>query len=145
MGGVLLKIEQSLSLQQVNLEFPESWWQWIVFAFVGILGIFLVRLTITLDLNSLLRDRRQKRIAQLQNACTHLLIENLGEGKLRVTDCFYSPPGTLLVKCSRCQLTSYDPQRDYPGRADFFTSNIDTYLQSEKEFSRLLKKFGYTT
>lgn len=135
-------------IQKVNMpitfEPPTSWWQWTLFALAVLLGAFIVRLTISLDLNSFLRDRRQRGITQLQNACTHLLIENLGEGTLRVTNCFFSPSGTTAYYCSRCQVVSYNPERDYSGREDYYTKHIDEYLKAEKKFSRLLKKYGHT-
>jgi ABC-type uncharacterized transport system fused permease/ATPase subunit len=129
--------------QPLTFEPPTSWWQWILLVLAVLLGVFIVRLTVTLDLNSFLKDRRQRGTTQLQNACTHLLIENLGEGTLRVTNCFFSPSGTTAFYCSRCQVVSYNPERDYAGREEYYTKHIDEYLKAEKQFGRLLKKYGH--
>ena len=133
---------------EVPFEWPSTWWQWMLWIFGTVGGVLVaivaVRFTVSLDLNSVLKARRERQISRIQNACTHLMIEHDGKETLTITDCFYSPPGTLIHQCSRCQLTSWNPERDYPGRADYYLAHIDEYLEAEKKFSKLLRKAGYT-
>ncbi len=128
-------------------EMPSTWWQWFVsiISIVGgvLLAIVAIRFRVSLDLNAFLKARRDKQISRIQNACPHLMIDRVGQDTFRITDCFHSPPGTSIHQCSRCQLTSWNPERDYPGRADYYAANIDAYLEAEKRFSRLLRKAGY--
>ena len=128
--------------------FPETWWQWLLWAIGSIctllLTIIAIRFTISLDLNALLKARRERQISRIQNACPHLSIDHVGVKTIRVTDSFYSPPGTVMSFCSRCQVPSWNPEREYPGRAEYYLANIDAYLEAEKAFSKLLKKAGYT-
>ncbi len=138
---MIYQFEMNLPLA---FEMPASWWQWTLFVLASLLGIFLVRLTVSFDLNLFLADRRLRGVAQMQNACTHLLIESVGDGKLRVSSCFFSPPGTTAYHCRRCQAVSYNPERDFSGRDNYYTAHIDDYLKAEKKFSRLLKKYRQT-
>lgn len=133
---------------EVPFEWPSLWWQWLLWI-LGIIGSVLVtivaiRFTVSLDLNAVLKARRERQISRIQNACTHLMIDHDGKGTFRVTDCFYSPTGTLVHQCSRCQVTSWNPQRDYPGRAEYYVANFDAYMEADKRFSKLLRKAGYS-
>lgn len=127
-----------------SFELPTTWWEWSLWVVALLASIFLVRLTISLDLNALLKSRRELKIARLQNACPHMFIEYLGDGKFIVTDCFESPPGTVMWFCNRCQRRSWNPTSEFNGRAQFFTSNTEEYLIAEKRFSKLLKKYRYS-
>lgn len=138
-------VNSSISLP---VGFPETWWQWLLWAigsiFTLLLAIVAIRFSISLDLNAVLKARRERQISRIQNACIHLWIDHDGVQTLRVTDSFYSPPGTLMSFCSRCQVTSWNPEREYPVRAEYYVANIDAYLETEKSFSKMLKKAGYT-
>lgn len=126
-----------------TFELPSTWWEWSIWVLALLASVFLVRLTVALDLNAFLKSRRDMKIVRLQNACPHLFIDHLGEGNFRVTSCFESPPGTLMSICNRCQRTSWNPRTEFDGSAEYFTSNIDAYLQAEKRFVKLLKKYRY--
>jgi hypothetical protein len=127
-----------------TFQLPSTWWEWSLWVLAGLASIFLVRLTVSLDLNLLMKSRRELKIARLQNACPHMLIDYLGEGNFRITSCFQSPPGTTLYFCNRCQRTSWNPNIEFDGAAEYYTANPTEYANAEKRFSRLLKKYRYS-
>ena len=127
--------------------FPETWWQWLLWAIGSIctllLAIVAIRFTISLDLNALLKARRERQISRIQNACTHMFIEYAGDGQFRVQRTFISPPGTIQHVCTRCRLASWNPDLDYPNRAEYYVAHYEEYIEAEKAFGKLLKKAGY--
>lgn len=125
-------------------EMPTTWWEWILFALAVIFGVFLVKVTVQFDLNVYLKDRSQRRIARLQNACTHLVIEPAGEGQMHVTSCFQSPPGTVQYFCSRCQVMSYNPEREFSKRTEYYIQHLSEYYEAEERFIKMLRRAGYS-
>jgi len=123
---------------------PSTWWQWPLWLVGILLTIVAIRFTISLDLNALLKTRHDKRIAQIQNACTHLRIDYTGDGQFRVQLTFASPPGTVQYFCTRCQVLSWNPDSDYPDRAEYYVKHYEEYIKAEKAFGKLLKKAGYS-
>jgi hypothetical protein len=65
------------------------------------------------------------------------------ESGIRVTNLFYSPPGVVFFICSRCQVTSLNPDLEYGGRAEYYVRHTDEYLAAEARFSKMLKRYGY--
>ena len=122
---------------------PETWWQWLLLILGLVLALFVIKVTVTLDLNEVFAARRGRKIIQLQNACTHLTIEPQENGKLLVTSHFHSPPGTIVYSCSKCSLQSFNPELDFSGRAEYYAGHLEEYKKAELTFQRLLKKHGY--
>ena len=125
--------------------FPETWWQWLIWVGGILIAILAVlRFTFSLDINAWLKARHEKQISRIQNACTHIFIEYAGDGRYRVQPTFVSPPGTVQYFCTRCQLVSWNPDSDYPDRAEYYVKHYDEYIKAEKAFGKLLKKAGYS-
>lgn len=130
------------------IEVPSTWWQWLL-SVIGVIGGILLtivafRFSVSLDLNALLKARHEKQIARIQNACTHMYIEYAGDGQFIVQRTFISPPGTIQHVCTRCRLASWNPDLDYPNRAEYYVAHYEEYIEAEKAFSKLLKKSGYS-
>ena len=132
-------------MNQTNLwaQWPETWWQWLILLLGMVLAIFVIKISVTLNLNEFLAVRLKRKNIQLQNSCTHLTIVPGENNQLLVTDHFYSPPGTIIYVCSRCQLQTYNPDLQFPGRAEYFAANIDKYIEAQKRFERRLRKQKY--
>jgi hypothetical protein len=120
----------------------KDWWQIPIWVLGLALSALAIRFTVSLDLNQVLSNRQNRRIIRLQNACTHMYLEPTETG-VRVTNLFYSPPGVVYFICSRCQVTSFNPENDFAGRAEHYARNTEAYLLAEARFSKLLKKYGY--
>lgn len=133
-----------LNQTYLSAQMPETWWQWLILLLGIVLAFFVIKISVTLNINELLAARLKRRNIQLQNACPHLTIMPNENRQLLVTDHFYSPPGSIMYICNRCQLQTYDPDAQFPGRAEYFTSNIDKYIEAQRRFEQLLKKQKYT-
>lgn len=128
----------------LSVGLPTTWWQWLLCLAGLLITLVAIRFTFSLDLNAWAKDRNEKQISRIQNACTHMHIDHVGEGQYRVQPTFVSPPGTVQYFCKRCQLASWNPDEEYPRRGEYYVAHIDEYLAAEKAFGKLLKKSGYS-
>lgn len=103
----------------------------------------VLKLTFTINVNDLLKRRDARRRSKLQNSCTHLIIEPAGNGNIGVEECFISPPGTIQYFCRKCQRVSFDPSNEFRSQFSYYVANVDKYLEAEKKFQSMLKRFGY--
>lgn len=122
-----------------------SFWQLIGAIFVLAFSIVAVKIAISFDINKYLERRDKKNTQKLKNACTHMIMEPVGQEDgqplYKFQSLFESPPGTHQWQCQRCGLIR-NHSNDYEERAEYYAKHPDQYLKQNEKFSKLLKKSG---
>ena len=107
-----------------------------------ILGIIVVRLTATFDINKWLQSRTERREKQVEKLCTHTDIEFLEDGRIYVTSRMHSPPMTIEWICSGCGF--HTPDSDFPQKAQQHWARYPrAWLKREKKRMCLAEKLGW--
>lgn len=115
----------------------------VLIAFVGIVTILAIKITITFDWNKYQKTKDEKLKAKLQNACSHLQL-NIRDDGIEYKSFFQSPSGTHLWHCSRCGQTRYSySEEDMLKKATFYFQNRNRYYEDNKKFNKIMKKLGY--
>lgn len=113
---------------------------WTLHILVILGTVFAIRGTIKIDINELLRYRREKLITTIHNLCTHVSTEMLDD-QIMVSSTFISPSGTLQWQCQQCGKLTYDEQEGQRAVA-YWGNNIDLYIERKEKIERLRKKLG---
>jgi len=102
-----------------------------------LLGFIVIKITISFDINSWLKDRRKIKIYRLQNICPHVTILKDGKG-YRVIDDFSSPPGTFEWQCQTCKRIAIN----HIDNRQYWIDNPNDYYNRKKLFEKGLKRIG---
>ena len=105
---------------------------------VVIIGIFAIKIGITLNLAEWQKNRRGNFKDKLKAACPHTVLEIHGE-RMEVSSRFISPSGTIDYICQGCGLRTAD--RDLPEKLmHFYKDNPNRFIEDSKKFEKFYKR-----
>lgn len=108
----------------------------LVIAFIGTIAL---KFTFNFDINKYIESRKEQKLQQLKNACTHHKVIKHGE-EYGLQSLFVSPPGTVQWQCQRCGIAKYFVDGELDNMTNYYLNNFEEYTKLEKKFKKLLKK-----
>ena len=116
-------------------------WELAIAFLIIIIGIILIRVTVSFDINKWQKARQEKRKIKMMNTCPHCQIMNVshknGKISFQMESFFVSPPGTMAWICQQCNCTVYD--KDYPNKNRMYW--LDRCKESPKALAKQQEKF----
>lgn len=117
--------------------------QMIFVALIVLLGVIVVKVTITFDWNKYLEVRQNNFYNKLQNTCLHIELSTNKNGDPMVKGLFESPYGTTQWQCNKCKLIKNNvDQNEINKIGQYYLNNIKEYQKRNKKFIKLLKSAG---
>ena len=122
-----------------------SFWQLLgvvgVF-FAGLIGtIFIVKVSVSINLVEFLEHRREIKRRRLQNLCPHAtVVEIPNSDDFGIRSYFETPPGTYNYICGRCKLVVLSREQAIRLR-EIWDNNPIGLIEREKRFNKEISKF----
>ena len=88
----------------------DSLWTLFLAVLAFVATVFALRTTVRFDVNEWLRDRRERREANLTAMCPHAMFLSDGQMPVGVRSTYISPFGTAAWQCQLCGHVTHDEQ-----------------------------------
>ncbi len=118
-------------------------WELAIAFLIIMIGIILIRVTVSFDINKWQKARQEKRKIKMKNTCPHCRIKNIahknGDISFLMESFFISPPGKAAWICQQCNCTVYD--KDYPEEIMAYWLDMCICQESPKPLKEQQEKF----
>ena len=107
-----------------------------------VLGVVVIRVSLSFDINKYLDSRKNSFLAKAKNACPHFEFVPHEEG-IKVRSFFVSPSGTPSYVCERCGTVRMQMDNDdFERQVEYYIANQKEYRKRIKNFVKYLRKSG---
>ena len=119
----------------------DSLWTLFLAVLAFVATVFALRATVRFDVNEWLRDRRERREANLTAMCPHAVFLSDEQMPVGVRSTYISPSGTVAWQCQLCGHVTHD-ERNVRDTAKYWEQHPDALLERTEEIRAKAKKLG---